>query len=470
MRTTMTRALALRDPDLQGRRALVLGLGASGLAAARLLLARGARVTLADARDEDALGQRADEARALGATVRPGGHPPELAAEADLLVVSPGVPVGVDVIVAARRLGRPVWGEIELAARFCRGRVIGVTGSNGKSTVTAMTGHVLRGAGIPGGTGGNLATPFCELLADDGPDAVHAVELSSFQLETVETLQADVAVIVNLSPDHLDRHADLDAYADAKARLLALQRAEQAAVLNADDAPSRRFEHDVVGRLLRFSTRERVDAGAWVADGRLTLRTSDTEIELLGADELPLPGEHNLANTLAATLACALVGCPIESIAAGVRSFRALPHRLEPVREVRGVTFYNDSKATNPASVARAITSFGEGRVQLILGGKDKGGGWDELLPLVRRYAARVLLIGSAAAALRERLGDDVPLIDAGTVERAVRLGFEGAAPGDVVLLSPGCASFDQYRNFGERGEDFRRAVRDLAAEEVDGA
>jgi UDP-N-acetylmuramoylalanine--D-glutamate ligase len=440
----------------------VVGLGRSGLAAARLARARGARVLVVDRRPEEELGGLPTRARDLGAEVQAGGHPTGLVAEADLIVVSPGVPKEIPLLEAAREIALPVWGEVELAARFCQGRVIGITGSNGKSTVTTMAGGILRGAGIPGGTGGNLATPFCDLLESDEPDAVHALELSSFQLESVEALRPRVSAILNLSPDHLDRHSSYEEYARAKALLLELQQADDFTLINADAPESDRFQGYVRGRLHRFSTRGELDRGAFLRRGRLTLRTNEGTQTLLAASELPVPGEHNVANALAAALCCSLVGCPGEAIDRGLRDYRPLPHRLEHVGSVSGVEFYNDSKATNPASTARALGSFSPGSVHLILGGQDKGADWSTLIDLLRVHARCVLLVGEAAEALRAELAETAPLITCETIPRAVREGFEGAMPGDVVLLSPGCASFDQYRNFEERGEEFRRAVERL--------
>jgi UDP-N-acetylmuramoylalanine--D-glutamate ligase len=461
--------LSAREPSLDGLRVLVIGLGRSGLAAARLAGARGAEVTVADRREADEL-ELAGAAREAGVRVRAGGHPPSLAAEADLVVVSPGVPTEIEVLGEARRRGLPVWGEIELAARFCRGRVIGITGSNGKSTVTSMTGRILRGAGVPGGTGGNLDTPFCELLADDGPDAVHALELSSFQLETVESFSPLVAAILNLSPDHLDRYDSYDDYARAKARILEIQQEEAFAVLNADDAPSERFRSSVRGRLHEFSTRHEVERGAFLRRGRLVLRAGGGDVELLEAARLPVPGEHNLANALAAALACALAGCPAGAIAEGLEGYRALSHRLEHVRTLRGVEFYNDSKATNPAAAAEALGSFEAGKVRLILGGKDKGADWTGFLELVRRRARQTLLVGQATAMLAPLLAGAEGVVECGTVGNAVKTAFAAAEAGDVVLLSPACASFDQYRSFEERGEDFRRAVDALTDTGADDA
>jgi UDP-N-acetylmuramoylalanine--D-glutamate ligase len=457
------RPLATRDPDLREHHVLVLGLGKSGLAAARLARREGARVTIADAKTEAQLGPARSRAREIGARVHAGGHPASLLTDVDLVVVSPGVPGDVELLAAARENDLPVWGEIELAARYCHGRVIGITGSNGKSTVTAMTGGILRGAGIAGGTGGNLDTPFCDLLEHDTEDAVHAVELSSFQLETIEAFLPDVAVILNLSPDHLDRYRSVDAYADAKARILEAQTRDDAAILNADDLPSERFRRAVRGQLYLFSTEREVERGAFVRKGELILRTDADDVALLSVQDLPIPGTHNQANALAAALACSLVGCPADAIRRGIRDYRALPHRLERVTTVDRVVFFNDSKATNPASTARALASFKPGTVHLILGGRDKGSDWTELLPLVSRNASQVLLVGEATEMLRDLLGDDANVVECGTVPRAVEAAFETARPDDVVLLSPGCASFDQYRNFVERGEDFRLAVQKLS-------
>ncbi len=463
----MTRPrLASRDPELVDLRVLVVGLGRSGLAASRLAVARGARVRAADLRDEGALGRALEEARASGVEVLAGGHPPELAREADLIVVSPGVPLDAPLFAEARRLDVPVWGEIELASRYCRGRIIGITGSNGKSTVTSMTGTILRRAGFAGGTGGNLDVPLAELLEFDRCGAVHALELSSFQLEAIETFRADVAVIVNLTPDHLDRYASFDDYARAKQRLLETQQPEDAAVLNADDPESRRFEPALRGRPCRFSVRGPVDRGAFLRDGVLVLRTEGLDEPVLEAAALPVPGTHNVANALAAALACRLAGCEVDAIAEGLSVYRALPHRLERLGAIGDVAFWNDSKATNVDSAVCALTSFPGGTVHLILGGKDKGADWSALAAPLRRHAHRVLLVGQAAPAIRAALEGVVELIDCGTVEAAAREGLAGARPGEHVLLSPACASFDQYRSFEQRGDDFRRVFRALGGEQ----
>jgi UDP-N-acetylmuramoylalanine--D-glutamate ligase len=459
MRTNVARALARKHPNLRDLRVLVVGLGKSGRAAARLAADHGARVSAVDVRPTASLAEETARLESIGVRVAGGGHPPELANDADLLVLSPGVPATVPLVSACRRLEVPVWSEVELAWRFCRGRVIAITGSNGKSTTTAMVGAILRGAGVAGGTGGNLATPFSELLADDGDDAVHAVELSSFQLETIDVFRADVAAVLNLTPDHLDRYPSVEAYADAKARLLARQDPTDFAIVNADDPASARFVGDARGTVHRFSTRGPVDRGAFVDDDRIRLRTDASDEPVMPARELPIPGEHNVANALVAALACRLVGVRPDRIAAGLRGFRPLPHRLEPVATLDRVVWVNDSKATNSDSAIRAARSFPPGSVVLILGGRDKGADWTELARAIRGHVRTVLLVGEATEAIAEGLAGRVPYESCAKIEAAVEHARAIATPGDVVLLSPGCASFDQFQNFEERGEVFRRAV-----------
>ncbi len=449
-------------PDLNGARVLVVGAGKSGLAAARLALDHGASVTLADRRDAANLPDSASALAKLGVRLHPGGHPPALLEDTNLVVLSPGVAPEIDIVAEARTRGIPVWGEVELAARFTAGRVIGITGSNGKSTVTAMTGAILRSAGIAGGTGGNLDTPLAGLLDLDTPDAVHALELSSFQLESIETFRPSVAVILNLSPDHLDRHRTLDAYAAAKARIFENQSDGDFAVLNADDAPSRRFDSAVRADLHTISTRSETAKGAFLRDGRLTLRTELGEEELLLADALALPGAHNLSNALAAALAARLAGAPLDAIVAVLSSFESLAHRLERVGKIRDVTFYNDSKATNPAATLSALEAFAVGTIHLIVGGKDKGGDWGALIDAVCERVRSVLVIGANPAPMMRRFAGAGEVLECGTLERATETALANADAGDVVLLSPACASFDQFDDFEQRGEAFRQAVRTL--------
>lgn len=459
-------SLSRRKPDLQSLRVLVVGLGSSGKAAARLASSRGARVTAADARNETALGNAPNALRAQGIIVRCGGHPASLAAEADLVIVSPGVRPDTEVLADARRRGVPVWGELELASRFCRGRILGITGTNGKSTTTSMAGAILRSAGIPGGTGGNLGTPLSELLEQDSEAAVHAVEISSFQLETVDAFRASIAAILNFTPDHLDRYGNVDEYAAAKSKLFETQGAGDSAVVNADDPAHERFLSGVRGRVYRVRTRGPVDAGAYVENGWLRLRTGYGDEPLMEVGALPVPGEHNVSNALTAALMARLAGTPLDSATRALASFRALPHRLERIAEIRQVVFYNDSKATNLDAAERALAAFPGREVLVILGGRDKGASWTDLLPSLRSHARAAFLVGEATESIRAAVGNRIRAVSCGTVREAVKAAFSMSGPGDVVLLAPGCASHDQYANFEERGEDFRKAVIALRDEE----
>ena len=451
--TMTTHRFADTFPDLEGRGVVVVGAGKSGRAAARLAAERGARVTLADR------GDIAASERLAGIRLHPGGHPPVLLDGADLVVLSPGVPATVDLAAEAGRRDLPVWAEVELAFRFTRGMIVGITGSNGKSTVTSMTGAMLRASGIPGGTGGNLDEPLAELLASDAEDAVHALELSSFQLETIDTFRPRIAVALNLSPDHLDRHGTLDAYAAAKARIFENQAGGDVAILNADDAPSRVFEAVARANVHMISTRVDVERGAYVRGGRLALRTRFGEDLIVSLDELSLPGEHNVSNALAAALAARLSGATLDAIRATLRTFEPLAHRLEHVGTLDGVAYYDDSKATNPAATLPALDAFTAGTIHLIVGGKDKGGDWDTLVAATRARVRRILIIGAETGPLVERFEGACDVLDCGTLEAAVEAGHGGARPGDVVLLSPACASFDQFDSFEHRGRVFREAV-----------
>jgi UDP-N-acetylmuramoylalanine--D-glutamate ligase len=436
--------------DLAGKNALVVGLAKSGVAAAALLLAHGARVRATDSRPE-----AGDAVKHLGVEFR--AQSPEVFEGVDPIVISPGVPTDIEPLQAARARGVEVIGEIELAAPFLQGEIIGITGSNGKTTTTALTGHILRESGVSVQVGGNIGTPVAAMVESSAPGKWNVLELSSFQLETIREFRARIGVALNVTPDHLDRHHTLANYAAAKGRLFETQRAGDFAVLNADDEACRAYAAGTPAAVKWFSLKGAVDPGAWLDQGRLMLFGE----RLIDAVELPLRGLHNVENTLAAALACALAGVPREAIAAAIRTFRAVEHRLEFVARVAGVDFYNDSKATNVDATLKALDAF-PGGLWVILGGKDKGSDYRTLIDPLARKARAVLLIGAAATIIREHLGGAVPLIEAGTLEEAVRTGFASARPGDTVLLAPACASFDQFQNYEHRGETFKSLVRSL--------
>ncbi len=439
-------------------RALVVGLGSSGVAAASLLHRAGWRVSVNDRGEADALAARLGELpEGVDATL--GGHPADLIDGVSLVVVSPGVPWDLPLLAAARERGTEVVAEVELAWRHIGDvPLVGVTGSNGKSTVTALIGSILRAAGFRTAVGANLGTPASQLVAT-GPWDAHVWELSSFQLEGCTTLRPTVGVLLNVSADHLDRHHDVGAYLRAKARLFAAQSPDDAAVLNGDD--------DLVRRLRTPARRFFFSLHAGRADGRLvddTLVLDGTP--LLHRDELPLLGDHNVANALAAALAALRLGVAAEAVARGLRSFEGLPHRHRLVAESRGVRFVDDSKGTNIGATAAGLAGYPAGTIHLILGGLGKGQDFHQLRDAVAGRVAHVYLIGESAPAIAAALADVVPVDDSGTLENAVARAAAAARPGDTVLLSPACASFDQFDDYGHRGDVFASLARAAAGGE----
>ncbi len=444
--------------DLANKRVLVVGLERTGRATALFCRARGARVTLSEQRPEAEVAEGVRELRAAGVELELGGHRLETFLAQDLIIPSPGVPLEIGPLGAARACGVPVWSEIELAARFLRGRLLAITGSNGKTTTTLLTGHILREAGRHVLVGGNLGTPLISLVEQSTEDTLSVVEVSSFQLEAIaDCFRPDVAALLNLTPDHLDRHPSMDAYARAKARIFENQRPEDAAVVNADDSAAVRLAPSRPRRLW-FSRCDRVDAGTCLEDGRIVFRSAGHSVGLLHRADIPLRGEHNVENVLAAACIAALAGIAPDDIRAAVRSFPGVEHRLEPVAEIAGVAFYNDSKATNVDAALKAIAAF-PGNLVVILGGKDKGADFRVLAPALAERARLVLLIGAASEKIAVQLGKAVPIERTGTLERAVEVAFERARPGDTVLLAPACASFDQFENFEHRGRVFKDLV-----------
>ncbi|MCS7315799.1 MAG: UDP-N-acetylmuramoyl-L-alanine--D-glutamate ligase [Bryobacterales bacterium] len=441
--------------NFAGVRVLVVGLGRSGQAAVELLLAQGARVCAADLTPP--AGPVLERLREAGVEFRP--QSPEVFREAHWIVLSPGVPADLPELEEARGRGARVIGEVELASYYLRGPVLGITGSNGKTTTTALTGHILRHAGIPVQVGGNIGIPACSLVASSRADQWNVLELSSFQLETIERFRAHVAVGLNLTPDHLDRHRTFENYAAKKARLFETQRPGDHAVLNRDDPACAAWARRTPAAVHWFSLRGDAPEGACLRENTLWLGGRP----LMPASDIPLRGLHNVENVLAAALAARLTGAPAEAIAEAVRSFPGVEHRLEFVCRVRGVEFYNDSKATNVDAALKALQAF-EGPLWVILGGKDKDGDFRPLREPLRQKARAVLLIGAAAEKIARQLEGAVPLASCGTLENAVEYAFRRAVPGDTVLLAPACASFDQFENFEHRGRVFKQLVASLAA------
>lgn len=454
--------------DFQGKRVLVVGLARTGEVTSLFAAGYGATVTATDEKPESELAATAERLRAAGVKLELGGHTPEIFLEKDLIVLSPGVPANLPPLKHARAAGIPVWSEIELAWRFLRGKLVAITGSNGKTTTTALVAHILKTAGIPTLVGGNIGTPLLALVESSTDSTVTVAEVSSFQLETIEAFRPEIGVVLNLTPDHLDRHASFEEYAAAKMRLFENQLDRDAAVLNADD-PEVTKRMPSKGQVFWFSRQKRVAAGAFLRDGQIIFRHDGEEVAVGRRNEIPLRGEHNVENVLAACAAAYLAGAEPGAIANGVKTFRGVEHRLEFVAEIGGIQFFNDSKATNVDAALKAIEAF-PGPLIVILGGKDKGSPYTPLVGPLRQRARMAILIGAAADKIAADLGDAIPYVHAGTLDRAVQLAISGAQPGDTVLLAPACSSFDQFENYEHRGRAFKELVRSLENRSAAGA
>lgn len=427
---------------LDGATVVVVGMARSGAAAAELLREKGAIVRAVDQKPAEGVLPQTDASFA----------------GADLIVLSPGVPADVDVVARARDRGVRVAGDLELASWFLQGEVIGITGSNGKTTTTALTGHILKASGIEAQVGGNIGTPPCSLVKTSRAGQWNVLELSSFQLETTETFHARIGSALNVTPDHLDRHYSFENYAEMKARLFTNQRESDFAVLNADDATCRSYAGRGAAHASWFSSTRTVSPGACL-DGDTILVDG---APLMNRREIPLRGMHNVENVMAAAVMARLAGATHEQIRTAVMNFGGVEHRIEFVRELDGVHWYNDSKATNVDATLKAIAAF-DGGLWIILGGKDKNSDYAPLAAALAGKARAALLIGAAAEKIEAQLCGAIPLIRSGTIASAIEHARAGARPGDTVLLAPACASFDQFQNYEHRGRVFKQLVKELA-------
>ncbi len=443
--------------ELKGIQALVVGMKKSGIASAGLLARLGAVVRATDLKPLDQLpeGRAALERLNIPFTQQT----PEVFAGCDLIVLSPDVPYDLPPLVEARERGVPVVGEVELAAPFLQGENIGITGSNGKTTTTSLIGHILREGGLAVQVGGNIGTPVTAMIDSSRAGGWNVLELSSFQLETITEFRAHIGVGLNVTQNHLDRHHTFDNYASAKGRLFETQGLDDFAVLNAEDPVCVAYAGHTAATPQWFSSRRNVSPGASLSGDTLVLDGKP----LMQAGEIPIRGRHNLENVLAASIAAARAGVPHAAIAAAVRTFRAVEHRLEFVRRAKGIDFYNDSKATSVDATLKAVDAF-PGGLWVILGGKDKGLNYADLREPLKTKARAALLIGAAAGKIAGQLEGAVPLVDSGTLDNAIAYAYAHGAPGDTVLLAPACASFDQFRSFEHRGEVFKQIVSQLPA------
>ncbi len=441
-----------------GARVLVVGMKKSGLASAQLLAGLGARVRATDLKPLADLGEAAEALARLDIPFEL--QTPAVFSECDAVVISPDVPADLAPLEAARMRGVKVIGEVELAAEFLKGRTIGVTGSNGKTTTTSLIGHILRSAGLDAQVGGNIGTPVTAMIESSREDGWNVLELSSFQLETICDFHAHVGLALNVTQNHLDRHRTFENYAAAKARLFRNMTAGDFAILNADDPVTAGYANETAATVEWFSGTREVERGAYLCGEELVV---DGKL-LMGAGEIPLRGRHNVENVLAASIAAARAGVGSDAIAAAVRTFHAVEHRLEFVRRVNGIDFYNDSKATSVDATLKALDAF-PGGLWVILGGKDKGLDFSALREPLAKKAHAALLIGAAAPKLVRQLSGALPLVESGTLDAAIRYGYGNGSAGDTVLLAPACASFDQFRGFEHRGDVFKQIVNQLERE-----
>jgi UDP-N-acetylmuramoylalanine--D-glutamate ligase len=448
--------------SLAGKTVAVVGLAKSGVAAARLVRRLGGRVLASDSSPLEALSAEARGLEREGCALWAGGHPDAAFAGAELVVVSPGVPLELPALATARARGALVIGELELAWRVMEADCIAITGTNGKTTTTTLTGELLRTQVRPVLVGGNIGTPLAEHALEFPGDGIVVAETSSFQLDTVDRFRPRVGAILNITPDHLDRHGTMERYIDAKARMLANQTATDCAVLNADDPVTAGLGGRTRGRVIWFSRLTTLTHGVFIYDGWIVAKLNGSTERICPVSEITLRGQHNVENVLAAT-ACALwTGMAPSAIRRGIAAFRGVPHRIERVYDDRGVVYYNDSKGTNVDSTIKALQSFSE-PIVLIAGGKGKGQDFGPLAAAARGRVRRAILIGEDRDKIQiafESAGMSAESAD--SLEEAVRRAREAARVGDVVLLSPACASFDMFRNFEHRGDTFKSVVRAL--------
>jgi len=452
--------------QLLAKKTVVVGLGVSGIAVAQFLKNRGAAVTVSDLATEADLGSRAQQIRAMGIPMELGRHKAETFGQADLIVLSPGVAHTIAPILQAQQQGVPVIGEIELASRFIHQPIVAVTGTNGKTTTTELLGDMLTRSGFNAFVGGNIGNPLIGYADGDQTADVIVAEISSFQLDTIESFRPRIGVLLNITADHLDRYPNFEAYAAAKIRLFENQQADDTAVLNGSDGLVRTLTAQVRSKKLYYDALNPEEEGAFFDGTRIIFRLNTGDAALrnhgfLDLSNLKLTGRHNLENACAASLAALAAGARPQAIQATLDQFQGSAHRLEYVDTIGDIDFFNDSKATNVDAVARAVGCFTK-PVILIMGGQDKGLNFRELREVVSRKTKNLIVMGRAADLIRSALEDTTPTASATSMADAVEKAYGDASPGDVVLLSPGCASFDMYANYGRRGDDFKRSVANL--------
>ncbi len=447
--------------DVEGVAVTVLGAARSGVAVAQLLASRNASVFVSDTAPEESLAEQTAELRKAGIAFETGKHSDRVYA-CDIMVVSPGVSSDAPVVREAIKRGTEVVSELECASWFCSAPIAAVTGSNGKTTTTSLIGRMLGDARVGHAVGGNIGTAFSAVIPDLAPEDLVVLEVSSFQLDHIRSFHPSVSVILNITADHMDRYGNsMQRYAASKARITMNQEADDLLVYNADDAQAVRIASQAACTVLPFSTKKTLTTGAWIDKGEIVLSVSGTRSPVIHVPEISIPGMHNVANAMAAVLTCHHFGVNVASMRATLRNFKGVEHRLEVVRDVRGIRYINDSKATNVDSVRVALSSFTD-PVVLMLGGRDKGNDYTLLHDLVREHVRSIVAIGESADTIVEAFKGIVPVEKAASLEGAVSTATARALAGDVVLLSPGCASFDWFSNYEHRGRAFKQLVEAL--------
>jgi len=442
--------------NLEGKKVLVVGLGKTGEALCSFLLSQGTRVKVSEKKTTEDLGQKIHFWSQKGVLVEAGRHDKKSFLEADLIIPSPGVSP-LPELKEAKKHGVKILSEVELAYRFLKGEIVGITGSNGKSTTAALTHKILKEGGLDSYLAGNIGIPLINFVAGSREDHIYVTELSSFQLEYIEQFRASVSVFLNISPDHLDWHNSFDDYYEAKKKLITLQKEGDIAILNQDDPLVWASIKGVQPQVYSFSQKSKISRGCYLQGGWIFLSEKKDE-RLMHVSEIPLLGVHNQENVMAASLVGSIFGIPLTRIKKSIKSFKGLEHRLEKVLTLKGVDFYNDSKATNVDSTLKSIQSFNK-KIVLILGGRDKQGDFTKLRTPIKKKVKKIILIGEAKEKIEHVLKGSVPMEKGSSLGDAVRIGYSTAQPGEVVLLAPACTSFDMFRNFEERGEVFKKEV-----------
>ncbi len=450
--------------ELSGKKTLVLGAGKSGIASARFVAQRGGTVALYDKKPVETWSDEAKSLKDLRVGLIDQNLPSWFLDQIDLVVISPGVPTNS---IPARYVDRKdgeVIGEVELAYRFLKGRIVGITGSNGKTTTTTLIGELLKNAGFETQIGGNIGTPLLNLTENSTDETWSVVELSSFQLETIKDFRANVAIATNVTPNHLDRYDFFSDYAAAKHRLFMNQTSEDVAILNADDEITASWAKGLKANIVLFSVKKELDEGLFLRGRDLVCRNNDSEKILTTRDEIFVRGLHNVENVLAAFAAGLACGASADSMRETVRNFKGVEHRIEFVAEISGVKFYNDSKATSVDATSKALEALSEeaGKTVLILGGRGKNAPYSPLVPLIETSVRKIIVIGEDGDNIESQLKNHAQIVRADSMSDAVRKSFESAEKGDSVLLAPACASFDMFKSFEQRGDIFKAEVGKL--------